>query len=105
MKMTSEEERAKRKARQAVITKYARLFKSGQPMLCNPTAAERAAGDGDPGWGSNGKIIYDTVLLADLAMAELIALGASPMRVYECERSKHGHVHLTGKMRDRRYQM
>lgn len=87
-----------------IIARYARHFPYGRrgPMRCWPGAEEkrerREQVHGRNGFrerpGSDGKVIYDTVELAEEAAAAFALLGAV-QRPYPCSRSRHGHYHLT----------
>lgn len=87
-----------REARRKIIEKWARKRKSGRAIFCTPSEAELTAGKSIPGWGTNGKVIYDSVEIAEWAARELELLGCWAMRAYVCERSQHGHAHLAGKV-------
>lgn len=80
-------------ARRAVMDRYARRRSSGRVVMCTPTFSERTDGKGH----SAGKPIYDNARLARAAADELERLGARPLEVYPCPRSRHGHVHLRTK--------
>jgi hypothetical protein len=83
------------RARRAVLLKWARVC-NGRPLLCLPSAAElRGDAPHKTTWGTNYKVIYDSEYKARLAARELESLGSEPMRFYPCDRSRHGHVHLT----------
>ncbi len=83
----------------AVFLRYARLNpKTGRPLLCQPSRGEIAEWTAR-GWAElKEKIIFDSPDAARQAARELQALGAAPMRPYPCERSRHGHAHLTSRM-------
>lgn len=85
-------------SRQAVWRKYARTFRSGNPRICVPGQMEIR----ERGWtvhtGSDGKVIYDTREQAEAAAKALRKLGWPPLVAYPCDRSKHGHHHLTSKL-------
>lgn len=77
--------------RHTVVLRFARL-RHGKPVYC--TAAED-----DPANHSEGKVIYPDRAAGEAAAAALWLLEqrGPVMYVYECSRSKHGHVHLTRK--------
>lgn len=83
-----------------VIRKHARLTTKGRSMRCTASRAARASGDPLEAH-SLGKVIFDTADAARACRAELRELypDDEPTYVYECRRSKHGHVHLTTKWR------
>ena len=83
-----------REARQVIIAKYARLYPNGYPIECTPSQAELSAGQNRAGWGTDGKIIYDTEAKAHAAAGELSMISGDRLRVYVCPRSKRGHCHL-----------
>lgn len=85
---------------QAIVLRHARIAtrntgnaKKGQALKCNPTKDEREGRKrvrfAEP------KVIYDTLEAAEAAAAEMVEIGLSPQRAFECPRSKHGHHHLT----------
>lgn len=90
---------AQGKTRWQVVQTYARKKKNGRVMYCTPSHDEIATGFGDDGWASNGKVIYDSKVIALLAARDLMELGVKKLRAYECHRSKSGHAHLTSKRR------
>jgi hypothetical protein len=84
-------------ARAEVLCRHARLTRAGRPIFCRPSRAEME-GRVPPrqGPGSDGKVIYSTREAAEAAARELEALGARPLRSYNCGRSRGGgHFHLT----------
>lgn len=82
--------------RAEVVLRYARLRSDGGPQFCQPTRAE-AAGQIPRRQGSrtDGKVIYPDRDSAEQAGREFETLGSMPMRSYRCNRSHHGHYHLT----------
>lgn len=88
---------------QVVIRKYARMIDEDRYARCTPGFDEwRAAHDrrgktNEP--HSASKAIYDSREAAEAAAAELTAIDGWPLYAYPCERSKHGHYHLTRKQR------
>lgn len=82
-------------ARREVLRRYARLYPSGSPQFCTPAQAEVA---GEVAFrttrGTTGKVIYPDWETAQQAATALQRLGARPMAVYRCGRSRHGHCHL-----------
>lgn len=84
------------KQRRSIVIKYARLLGTGNPVLCNPSNAER---NGDEprkqGPGTDGKVIYPDRAPARAAADELERLIGIPLRTYTCGRSRRGHCHLT----------
>ncbi|MFC5994967.1 hypothetical protein ACFQE5_12175 [Pseudonocardia hispaniensis] len=83
-------------ARAEIVLRYARLRSDGGPQFCRPRRAE-AAGliPRRQGPGTDGKIIYPDRESAERAAREFEALGACLLRSYRCNRSTHGHYHLT----------
>lgn len=79
-------------AAHAIVVKYARLRK-GKPVRCKGSAADRA----DPRAHSIGKVIYDSEKIAAACAAELLAVLGKRQRPYPCDRSRHGHAHLTSR--------
>lgn len=70
-------------ARARIMSQYGRISTGNRPMVCPP--------------GREGKVIFDTREAAEAAEAALRRdCGSKPQRIYECDRSKHGHLHLTG---------
>ncbi len=83
-------------ARADVLLRHARLAGSGRPIFCTPSRAEVAgAVPLRQGRGTSGKVIYSTRDAAEAAGRELEQLGAHRLRPYRCNRSRHGHFHLT----------
>lgn len=82
--------------RRAVLAKYARLTRSGSPVFCTPSLAEREGlVPRKQAPAADGKPIFDSKDSADAAAVELQRLGASPMRAYQCKRGTRGHWHLS----------
>lgn len=79
-----------------ITKKHARLTKSGKPMRCVASRAARESSD-PLETHSLHKVIFDSEDAARACAAELRELypDDEPTYVYECRRSKHGHVHLT----------
>lgn len=81
-----------------IITRYARLQKNGKPVRCRPSRYDVATDDPTllHSWR---KVVFDTEEAALACAVELREeLGDDgPRHVYECRRSRHGHVHLTTK--------
>jgi hypothetical protein len=72
-----------------IARRYARLFPNGYPMRCQAALIEDRP-------DAQRKIIYDTKEKALAARDELEKLDGAPrLRAYECQRSQHGHYHLT----------
>jgi hypothetical protein len=82
-------------ARAEVLCRHARLTMGGRPIFCGPSLAETEGRVLPGGPGSDGKVIYSTRESAEAAARELEALGACPLRSYNCARSRAGHFHLT----------
>ncbi|MEQ3554427.1 hypothetical protein WIS52_28510 [Pseudonocardia nematodicida] len=81
-----------------VLSRYARLMRSGRPEVCRPGRREiedRERGAANAAAGSDGKVIYPDRDAAECAARELEALGGRPQRAYLCGRSRRGHFHLT----------
>ena len=79
-----------------VVLRHARLTGRGRPTFCSPTRAEQTGTVRVAmGGGTDGKVIYPTREAAEAAARELESLGARRLRPYLCERSRHGHFHLT----------
>lgn len=83
-------------SRSEVLHRHAKLTKNGRPIFCTPSQAE-IEGRVLPRQtrGTDGKVIYPTREAAEAAARELESLGARVLRSYRCERSRHGHFHLT----------
>lgn len=77
------------------MLRYARLDAGGRPILCTPSAAELSAGRNTAGWGTDGKIIYNSLAVATLAARDLRRLGEPKHWAYLCPRSRTGHAHLS----------
>ena len=79
-----------------ILRKYARRRPNRQPMFCQPSRDER---DGrsprKQGPGTDGKPIYDGRENVAAAIVELEKLYGLPLREYICNRSRHGHFHIT----------
>lgn len=80
-----------------MLVKYARLKRDGRTLVtCNPSQVELD----DPSkrrehQGSDGKVIFDTYEKAEACLRELSQFpNARPMRIYQCGRSRRGHVHI-----------
>lgn len=72
-----------------IVRRHARLFPNSYPIRCKAALIEDRPG-GKP------KIIYDTKEQAEAARIEFEALPqAVYLRAYPCQRSLHGHYHLT----------
>jgi hypothetical protein len=76
------------------VARFARRYADGGPQFCGPSRLERA-GRAHPQSGSDGKVVFPDRAAAEAAAAELVSLGARPMRAYRCPRSRRGHHHLT----------
>lgn len=79
-----------RKVREQLIRRYARLRPdNGDPIFCTPAKTGSQH--------SKGKIIFDTPEKARAFDGEVKRLcgDKTPTYVYECDRSRNGHVHLT----------
>ena len=88
--------RIKDERRGDVVLRHARLTGRGRPTFCSPTRAEQSgAVHLQAGPGTDGKVIYPTREAAEAAARELELLGARRLRPYLCDRSRHGHFHLT----------
>lgn len=84
--------------RREILSRHARLYPSGTPMLCAPSRAEQRDPDALWRWqGSDDKVILIDEQHAKDAAKELSALYGKPMYVYPCPRSRRGHYHLTSK--------
>jgi hypothetical protein len=85
-----------KKARRGIIARYARRDWRGRVAFCTPSKAEL---DGEAPRretsGTDGKVIFPDLESAEQAARELEALGNGPQRAYVCNRSRHGHAHLT----------
>lgn len=92
--MTERVTRTPTESRHAIWRKYARV-NNGAPVRCTPGKREIA----QRGWtvptGSDGKVIYNDRESALAAAREFEQAGLRPMTTYPCDRSKHGHYHLT----------
>jgi hypothetical protein len=83
----------------AIVAQFARKRGHGRTpdavVRCEQTRVERE------GWGSElgavGKVVYDSVELAERAAVALGAAGLNdaPLYAYPCPRSGTGHAHLT----------
>lgn len=76
-----------------IVRRHARRDWHGKPMKCevSPVVA-------DPRMDQHaGKVIYDSLEIAELAARELEAAGAPKQWALPCPRSKRGHHHLTSK--------
>lgn len=83
-------------ARAEVVLRHARLRSDGGPQFCRPTRAEATGLVGRrQGTRGDGKVIYPDRESAEEAAREFETLGSMPMRSYRCNRSHHGHYHLT----------
>jgi hypothetical protein len=83
-------------ARAAVVLRHARLRSDGGPQFCQPSRAELSGAVARrQGTRGDGKVIYPDRESAEQAAREFESLGALPMRSYRCNRSHHGHYHLT----------
>lgn len=83
-------------ARAAVVLRHARLRSDGGPQFCQPSRAEMSGtAPRRQGGRTDGKVIYPDRESAEQAGREFESLGAQPMRSYRCNRSTHGHYHLT----------
>ncbi|GAY09442.1 hypothetical protein [Pseudonocardia sp. N23] len=83
-------------ARAAVVLRHARLRSDGGPQFCQPSRAETAGvAPRRQGTRTDGKVIYPDRESAEQAGREFESLGSQPMRSYRCNRSNHGHYHLT----------
>lgn len=70
------------------MDKYARKHRNGTVMRCTPGRYEETP-------RSVGKVIYDSREAAEAARRELERLSTSVKHeIYECHRSKTGHLHL-----------
>lgn len=82
-----------RRVREQLLKRYARMWPSGRhsgkPMFCTPKRGGSQH--------SKGKAIFDTAEQAKAFAAEVRRLcgDKTPTWVYACDRSRHGHVHLT----------
>lgn len=78
-----------------VIRKYARLRTNGKPVRCYPSVNEV---DGAK-LHSRGKVIFNSVERARDCALELVKRfeDTETTYVYPCNRSRHGHVHMTRK--------
>jgi hypothetical protein len=83
------------KSKHAVWRNYARTHKDGKPVQCVPGKGEVIRRGWTVHTGSDGKVIYDDLEAAESAAKELARLGWRPMIAYPCDRSKHGHYHLS----------
>lgn len=73
----------------AIARRHARLLPSGFPMKCRAALIENRP-------NSKPKIIYDNKEAAEAARIEFENLpNATYLRAYPCQRSLHGHYHLT----------
>lgn len=75
---------------------FVRVTERGRILTCTPSQQEYRD---NPTPHSAGKVIYDTVADAESARRALAKLGVGPLRIYECDRSRSGHCHLTSKLR------
>lgn len=75
-------------ARQAILTRFARLDGTGKPMLCEPPIEEQRFGR-IPG---AFKVIYNTERNAIDSARELFLTGSPPQTPYGCERGEHFHL-------------
>ncbi|MGD9987942.1 hypothetical protein [Pseudonocardia sp.] len=83
-------------ARAAVVMRHARLRSDGGPQFCQPSRAELSGtAPRRQGGRTDGKVIYPDRAAAEQAGREFESLGSQPMRSYRCNRSTHGHYHLT----------
>lgn len=81
-----------------IVTRYARLQTNGKPVRCRPSRYD-VAQDDPTLLHSWWKVVFDTEEAALACVVELRdELGDDgPRYVYECRRSRTGHVHLTSK--------
>lgn len=75
---------------------YARWHTNGRRVMkCTP-GAEEIQKRGYSVWaGSDGKVIYDNLELAQAAAAAFLRIEGKRLEPYPCKRSTHGHYHLT----------
>lgn len=89
------------RVRASIIKQYARPLWSGsdnKPMRCKAGKDERGGGL----LAAEGKIIYDSLEQAQAAADAMWRLLHERRQFpYPCERSKHGHYHLTTRRRER----
>lgn len=82
-----------------ILLKYARTKRQGAKLArCGPSNYERAMRERYGNWKHlpKMKIIFDSRALAQAAADELTdRLGWARQRPYACNRSSHGHHHLT----------
>lgn len=79
-----------------VLATYARWHRSGNAtMKCTPSAEEIEQRGYTVWTGSDGKVIYDSLALAQAAADAFLRLEGKHLVPYPCARSKHGHYHLT----------
>lgn len=79
--------------RRAVLDRYARHGTDGKLILCMPSPWAEHERDRH----SAGKVIYDSLGLAQAAEREFRQMGAARQYPYPCSRSRHGHHHLTSR--------
>ncbi len=87
------------RAARAVILKHCRkLRKSNKPMMCVAGWDEQVYRDTHRQKKVKNKYIFDSYEIADACATELVrTIGGKKLRPYPCERSKHGHHHLTSR--------
>ena len=79
-----------------ILRNHARLKKDGRFLRCTPSTRElhgetpRLMSE-----GTDGKIIYDSRRIAKDCAAQLAEHYGVYLREYPCQRSRHGHFHLT----------
>lgn len=80
-----------------ILAKYARISSTGTPIRCSQTFYERTMRERYNNLiGIQEKIIYDSWEKAESALKEFTELnGNRPGQIYKCQRSKHGHCHIT----------
>lgn len=83
--------------RREIIRRYARLKTNGKVTYCEPSKAELSGEiPRRETSGSDSKVIYPDLESAEAAAREMTELlGDAPQRAYLCQRSRHGHAHLT----------
>ena len=75
-----------------IVQRHARLHKNGFPMKCRNSPIWEPELTGTIQY----KVIYDDKEKATAARDELEKLNGAPyLRAYPCQRSTHGHYHLT----------
>lgn len=81
----------------AIVSRYGRRrgYGSQPDKLMRCEASRREVLGAVSNLGAEGKVIYDSVAVAERAALALAAAGLGKVYAYPCARSSSGHAHLT----------